>query len=59
MFFCYGVYYLSTLICYAAGMPEINPGDRIATLVGGTTMTVGGILLIGIAKAVVAISYPK
>ena len=55
----YGIWYLSVLVYYALGIPEVNAGDNASSFIGGTMMVVVGLLLIGFAKAVVAASYPR
>src|SRR5688572_6133731 len=58
-FFCYGIWCFGYLFGYAVGMPEAYAGDRQGTFVSGVTVAVGGILLLVLAKPIVAVSYPK
>lgn len=55
----YGFWYFSVLVYHALGIPEVNSGDYASSFISGTMLVVGGLLLVGFAKAVVAASYPR
>ena len=46
-------------LLYATGIPEVNQGDKLLSFAGGMFLVVAGLLLTGLAPAIVRLRYPR